>query len=190
MLLCMMKGCRRDCKKGWLSLPVKAVPWRRQQGNATARDRRVCKNFCDRTGRAKQSFSDDAIYEHFITDRAILNFRFLQILMENANSHLSERDCSIQRNHQKMIEAQVQHYRQSFVKEWERRQYVQPRQRDYVNAGTIEFLLEQDGSFYFMEMNTRIQVEHPITEWITGIDQVKGRFRSLMERSFPIHRIR
>ena len=101
--------------------------------------------------------------------------------------HLGERDCSIQRNHQKMIEESPS----TALTEDLRRQMGEAavkaaKAAGYVNAGTIEFLLEKNGNFYFMEMNTRIQVEHPVTEWVTGIDLIKEQIRiaSGMELSY------
>lgn len=88
--------------------------------------------------------------------------------------HLFERDCSIQRRHQKLIEIAPSPQ----LTPEQRAQVCQfgvaaARAANYINAGTVEFLLDQDGRFYFMEMNTRLQVEHPVTEQITGIDIVQ-----------------
>ncbi len=88
--------------------------------------------------------------------------------------HLFERDCSIQRRHQKLIEIapspQISETQRKMIGEYA---VKAARSVNYVNAGTVEFLLDSDGSFYFMEMNTRLQVEHTVTEQITGIDIVK-----------------
>ena len=127
---------------------------------------------------AKLAFGDDSMYiEHFITHPRHIEFQILADSFGNV-IHLGERDCSIQRNHQKMIEEAPS----PALSEEQRREMGETAVRaakaaGYVNAGTIEFLLEKNGNYYFMEMNTRIQVEHPVTEWITGIDLIKEQIR-------------
>lgn len=127
---------------------------------------------------AQMAFGDDAMYiEHFVENPRHIEFQILADAHGNV-IHLGERDCSIQRNHQKMIEEAP-----SAALSEEMRQKMgdaavrAAKAAGYVNAGTIEFLLEKNGTFYFMEMNTRIQVEHPVTEWVTGIDLVKEQIR-------------
>ena len=115
--------------------------------------------------------------EHFITRPRHIEFQILADSYGNV-IHLGERDCSIQRNHQKMIEEAPSAALSPELRQRMGETAVRAaKAAGYVNAGTIEFLLEQNGSFYFMEMNTRIQVEHPITEWITGIDLIKEQIR-------------
>ena len=103
-----------------------------------------------------------------------------QILADSKGNviHLGERDCSIQRNHQKVIEeAPCRAISDKLRKKMGEAAVKAAKAAHYVNAGTIEFLLEKNEQFYFMEMNTRIQVEHPVTEWVTGLDLIKEQIR-------------
>lgn len=127
---------------------------------------------------AQMAFGDGTMYiEHYVESPRHIEF---QILADHYGNviHLGERDCSIQRNHQKMIEESPSVALSEELREEMGKAAVKAaKAAGYVNAGTIEFLLDKNGSFYFMEMNTRIQVEHPVTEWVTGIDLVKEQIR-------------
>lgn len=127
---------------------------------------------------SQMAFGDDTMYiEHFVQHPRHIEFQIMADKHGNV-IHLGERDCSIQRNHQKMIEEAP-----SIALSEDMRQKMgaaavkAAKAANYTNAGTIEFLLEKSGNFYFMEMNTRIQVEHPVTEWVTGIDLIKEQIR-------------
>jgi len=104
----------------------------------------------------------------------------VQILADKHDNvvHLFERDCSIQRRHQKLIEISPSPQLNEEQRQWLGETAVRAaRAVNYENAGTVEFLLDDDGRFYFMEMNTRLQVEHTVTEAITGIDIVREQIR-------------
>jgi len=127
---------------------------------------------------AAAAFGDDTVFiEKFLQEPRHIE---VQVLGDTHGNivHLFERECSIQRNNQKVLEEAPS----PFVDEKTRRLLCDAgiaaaKAVDYVGAGTIEFLMNPDKSFYFIEMNTRIQVEHPVTEWITGVDLVEWQIR-------------
>ena len=127
---------------------------------------------------AQMAFGDNTMYiEHFVQHPRHIEFQIMADKHGNV-IHLGERDCSIQRNHQKVIEEAPSAAVSEELREKMGQAAVQAaKAAGYTNAGTIEFLLEEDETFYLMEMNTRVQVEHPVTEWVTGIDIVKEQIR-------------
>lgn len=127
---------------------------------------------------AQSAFGDGTMYlEHYVRHPRHIEFQILADQYGNI-IHLGERDCSVQRNHQKMIEeAPFEALSEELRARMGDAAVRAAKAAGYVNAGTVEFLLENNQRFYFMEMNTRIQVEHPVTEWVTGIDLVKEQIR-------------
>lgn len=123
---------------------------------------------------AKSAFGDDAVYiEKYITSPHHIEFQVLGDQHGNV-VHLFERECSVQRRHQKMIEETPSPLMTPELREKMGKAAVEAAKAvNYVGAGTIEFLVDNDLNYYFLEMNTRLQVEHPITERVTGIDLVK-----------------
>ncbi len=127
---------------------------------------------------AEKAFGNPSLYlEKFITRGRHIEFQVLADVFGNA-VYLGERECSIQRSHQKLIEESPS----PVITEDVRREYGTKVAKavaaiGYVNAGTIEFLRDEDGNLYFMEVNARLQVEHPVTEMVTGFDIVKEQLR-------------
>jgi acetyl-CoA carboxylase biotin carboxylase subunit len=127
---------------------------------------------------AKSAFGDDSVYlEKFIDESRHVEF---QVLADNFGNlvHLFERECSIQRRHQKIIEespsqALDPHLREKMGETAKKVMQVS----GYNNAGTVEFLLDKDKNFYFLEVNARLQVEHPVTELISGVDLVHQQIK-------------
>ncbi len=135
---------------------------------------------------SEMAFGDNTMYiEHFVEHPRHIEFQIMADKYGNV-VHLGERDCSLQRNHQKIIEEAPSCALSEELREEMGQMAVKAAMAaGYENAGTIEFLLEKTGKYYFMEMNTRIQVEHPITESITGIDIVKEQIKIADGKELP-----
>lgn len=136
------------------------------------------KSFNMAKSESQVAFNDDSMYlEKFVENPRHIEF---QILADSHGNviHLGERDCSLQRRNQKVLEEApcniISHQLRGKIGEMALKA---ARSVDYVSAGTIEFLLDKDNNFYFIEMNTRIQVEHPITELITGVDLIREQIK-------------
>ncbi|EPO0005782.1 acetyl/propionyl/methylcrotonyl-CoA carboxylase subunit alpha [Vibrio alginolyticus] len=136
---------------------------------------------------ALSSFGD----KQLLVEKCILQPRHVEIQVfadQHGNCvYLSDRDCSIQRRHQKVVEEAPAPGLSDELRKQMGEAAVQAAQAiDYVGAGTVEFLLDSRGQFYFMEMNTRLQVEHPVTELITGVDLVEWQFKVAAGEHLPI----
>ncbi len=129
---------------------------------------------------AEASFGDGNVYLEKLVEGA--RHIEIQILADTHGNviHLGERECSLQRRHQKLLEEAPSPFIGDDEEMRQRMGEVAVRGAQavgYVNAGTIEFLVDKDKNFYFLEMNTRLQVEHPVTEMVTGVDIVKEQIR-------------
>lgn len=134
--------------------------------------------FAQAVSEARATSGNPKIY----LEKYMHNFKHIEIQImadEHGNSvYLGERDCSIQRRNQKLLEeAPSKHVSPSLRQEMGRAALQVVKAANYTNVGTIEFIVDQDGRYYFMEMNTRIQVEHAVTEMVTGLDLVREQIR-------------
>ena len=129
-------------------------------------------------GEAEAAFGNAGVYlEKFVESPRHIEFQILGDRYGNV-VHLGERDCSIQRRHQKLLEEAPSPALTPALRDKMGTAAVRAAQSiNYIGAGTVEFLLDASGNFYFMEMNTRIQVEHPVTEMITGLDLINEQIR-------------
>ncbi len=133
-----------------------------------------------------QAFGDDKMY----LEKYLENARHIevQILSDKSGNtiHLGERDCTIQRKHQKLVEETPALFVDDALRQKMGEAAVRAaKAAGYYSAGTVEFLVDKDRNFYFMEMNTRIQVEHPVTEMVTGIDLIKQMIRISAGETLP-----
>lgn len=136
---------------------------------------------------AKSAFGDDSLYLEKRIERARhIEFQVLADQFGNV-IHLGERECSIQRRHQKLLEESPSPFMDEELRAQMGQIAVQAaKAANYVSAGTVEFLVDQERNFYFLEMNPRLQVEHPVTEWVTGIDIVKEQLRIARGRKLRV----
>lgn len=141
-------------------------------------DEDLAKQLVAAKNEAAAAFGSDVVYlEKYLSRPRHIEIQLLADTHGNV-VYLAERDCSIQRRHQKLLEEAPSPAVSKELRETMGEAAVSlARAVEYVGAGTVEFLLDTDGRFYFMEMNTRVQVEHPVTEQITGIDIIKEQLR-------------
>ncbi len=145
------------------------------KGMRVAYDNDQCREGFERaTSEARSSFGDDRVFiEKFVEDPRHIE---IQVLADQHGNvvYLGERECSIQRRHQKVIEEAPSPFLDEDTRRAMGEQAVAlSKAVDYCSAGTVEFIVDKDKNFYFLEMNTRLQVEHPVTEIVTGIDLVE-----------------
>jgi len=143
--------------------------------------------FTRATNEAKSSFGDDRVFaEKFIQEPRHIE---IQVMADSKGNtvYLGERECSIQRRHQKVIEEAPSPFLDEATRKAMGEQSVALAQAvDYQSAGTVEFIVDADKNFYFLEMNTRLQVEHPVTEKITGLDLVEIMIRVAYGEELPL----
>ncbi|RIA56619.1 acetyl-CoA carboxylase biotin carboxylase subunit [Dichotomicrobium thermohalophilum] len=147
----------------------------------------VAEGFVSSMSEAKSSFGDDRVFiEKFVERPRHIE---IQVLADGHGNviHLGERECSIQRRNQKVVEEAPSPFLDPGTREKMGAQAVAlARAVDYVSAGTVEFIVDPDRNFYFLEMNTRLQVEHPVTELVTGIDIVEQMIRVAAGEPLPL----
>src|SRR5215469_15164030 len=152
-----------------------------------ASDEETREGFGSAASEAKSSFADDRIFiEKYIEEPRHIE---IQVLGDSFGSlvYLGERECSIQRRHQKVIEEAPSPFLDPETRETMGRQAVAlARAVDYRSAGTVEFIVDQRRNFYFLEMNTRLQVEHPVTELVTGLDLVELMIKVAAGEPLPL----
>ena len=163
------------CKKFGFPVMLKAAAGGGGRGmRMVEKAKDLAKAFKSCQNEAKGAFGSDELFiERFIKNPKHIEFQIMADAHGNC-IHLGERDCSIQRRHQKLIEeAPSPALDEAKRAEMGATAVKLAKAANYEGAGTVEFLLEQSGNYFFMEMNTRIQVEHPVPEMITGYDRVK-----------------
>ena len=150
------------------------------------KESRIDKMFSIASSEAEKAFNDSSLFiEKYVRNPRHIEF---QVLADKHGNyvHLGERECSIQRKHQKLIEESPSAALDSSLRKKMGEAAIDiAKSVNYFSAGTVEFLLDHDKNYYFMEMNTRIQVEHPVTEMITGIDLIEQQIRIAEGEKLP-----
>ncbi len=158
------------------------------KGMRVANDDEECRDGFERaTNEAKSSFGDDRVFiEKFIVEPRHIE---IQVMADSHGNviYLNERECSLQRRHQKVIEEAPSPFLDETTRKAMGEQAVAlAKAVDYESAGTVEFIVDQDRNFYFLEMNTRLQVEHPVTELTTGVDLVELMIKVAAGEKLPL----
>lgn len=151
------------------------------------KEKELEKMFRMASSEAAKAFNDPSVFvEKYVRNPRHIEFQIFGDKQGNI-IHLGERECSVQRKHQKLIEESPSAALDAALREKMGKAAINiAKSVDYYSAGTVEFLLDSDNKFYFMEMNTRIQVEHPVTEMVTGLDLIELQIRVAQGEPLPL----